>query len=269
MADPSPMMRRERRLPWEEVLFLCLLLGSLAGLLWTPHPPLAQDFREQAWEGPSLRHWMGVDAMGRDVFSRTWRGAANSVAMGLTATALTLLLAGMLLLAREGLGRPIRRVIDFGVRLWVALPVVMVALVLLVFLNPSPATLCLAAALGNLPFAYRQGRITWKERRRELYVLSSEVLGARGITLWRNALWPAMAPDLLAIVRLLFALSLLELSGLAFLGLAGDPDFPELGALARQHQSYLMQQPSLVLWPGLWLVLLLTSNHLAGRSRQG
>ena len=69
--------------------------------------------------------------------------------------------------------------------------------------------------------------------------------------------------------KLLFAVSVLELSGLTFLGLTGDPDLLELGTILRHNQAYLFQAPALVIWPGLFLIGLLLTVHLSniqGRS---
>jgi peptide/nickel transport system permease protein len=146
--------------------------------------------------------------------------------------------------------------------LWVALPVIFIGLLLLVFMKPSPGALVLAVGLGNMAFAYRQLRVYWIGVREALYVKSSEVLGSQGWQLFHWAIWPNLKPDLFALCRLLFAISALELSGLAFLGLIGDPDFAELGSILKQNQAYLYQSPMLVVLPGLMLSLMLLSVHL-------
>ena len=150
-----------------------------------------------------------------------------------------------------------------SVGLGVALPVIFIGLLLLVFLPPSPGALVIAAGLGNVAFAFRQLRIYWLGVRNALYVKASEVLGSQGWPLFRRAIWPNLKPDIIALGRLLFAMSALELSGLAFLGLIGDPDFAELGSILKQNQAYLFQAPMLVVLPGAILSLLLLSVHLS------
>lgn len=254
-------MKVGRFTPSRPPFVVFLLLLALAGLLWTPWDPASQEFREQALAGPSLQHWLGVDGIGRDVFSRLWRGAGNTTAMGLVALAGTLALSVLLLVAERIGPHPLPRIIPLTIGIWVALPVVLIALVALVFLAPSPPTIVFAAALGNVPLAYRQLRILWREQVSAPYVEASEALGASRWHRFCFTLWPNLRPDLLALARLLFALAALELSGLAFLGLIGDPDFPELGAILRQNQKYLFQDPLLVIWPGLLLSGLLAAVH--------
>ncbi len=240
-----------------------LLLVALAGILYTPHDPSAQLFRERALEGPDLSHWLGIDGLGRDFLSRLWQGAGHTVALAGFALGLSLSLGAFLLLLEQAFPGTAGPFIRSVMGLWVALPVIFIGLLLLVFLDPSPGALVIAVGLGNLPFAFRQLRVFWAGTRRALFVQSSEVLGARGWFLFRWAIWPNLVPDLFALARLLFAMSALELSGLAFLGLIGDPDFTELGSILKQNQAYLYQAPMLVVLPGICLSLLLLSVHLS------
>jgi len=242
---------------------LVLLVFCFVGILWTPHNPMAQDFRDAALEGPRAANWLGIDGLGRDFGSRLWRGAGNTVLLAASSMGLSLLLSSLLVSVEQAGPSWCGRFIRMGVGIWVALPVVFIGLLLLVFLRPSPGALVLAVGLGNMAFAFRQLRVYWIGVRNALYVRSSEVLGSHGWQLFRWAIWPNLKPDLLALSRLLFAMSALELSGLAFLGLIGDPDFAELGSILKQNQAYLYQAPFLVVLPGAVLSMVLLSVHLS------
>ena len=250
-----------RRLPDTWAVFI--LLFALSGLLLAPYPTGEQGFRDRALEGPSWAHPLGIDGLGRDFFSRLWEGSGHTVALAVLALLITLSIAALLVSIERLFPNALGRFIRMGVGLWVAFPVIFIGLLLLVFLSPSPSTLVVAVGLGNLAFAFRQLRIFWMSTRNALFVQSSEVLGASGWALFRWAIWPNLVPDLFALARLLFAMSALELSGLAFLGLIGDPDFTELGSILKQNQPYLYQAPALAILPGAILSLILLSVHLS------
>ncbi|MEX0324681.1 MAG: ABC transporter permease [Puniceicoccaceae bacterium] len=252
----------DRKIRIGDAWALLLFLLVLAGLFVTPHDPMSQAFRDSALEGPSLSHWLGIDGLGRDFASRLWMGGANTVSLAAAALGISLLLSSALVAVEQGGPGWLGRLVRMGIGLWVAFPVIFIGLLLLVFLKPSPGALVLAVGLGNTAFAFRQLRVYWMNVRGALYVRSSEVLGSRGWQLFRWAIWPNLRPDLFALCRLLFAISALELSGLAFLGLIGDPDFAELGSILKQNQAFLYQAPSLVILPGLLLSLILLSAHL-------
>jgi len=255
-------MSRRFRLSWN-TWAAAVLVFAVLGLLWTPHDPMSQAFRDTALQGPSLAHLLGIDGLGRDFASRLWQGAGHTVVLASLSTLLTFLLSTVLVASEQTASGWLSRLIRMGVGIGVALPVIFIGLLLLVFLPPSPGALVVAAGLGNVAFAFRQLRIYWLGVRNALYVRASEVLGSRGWTLFKRAIWPNLKPDIIALGRLLFAMSALELSGLAFLGLIGDPDFTELGSILKQNQAYLFQAPMLVVLPGAILSLILLSVHLS------
>ena len=242
---------------------------ALVGLLWTPHPPRATAYLHLVGQGSSWTHWMGVDRLGRDVLSRVWLGSGNTVLMGATAAAGALALAILLLVIERAGPGWMAQLVRSAAAAGLALPVLFVGMVLLVFLPARPMTLVAACALGGVPFAFRQLRVIWHEQERALHVTASRALGAS----WRHvatfAIWPNLRPQAAALARLLFAVSVLELSGLTFLGLGGDPDQAELGVLLRRHQAELFQEPMLVLWPGLFLSGLLILVHLTNVRADG
>lgn len=250
-----------KRLPDAWAVFVIAI--ALAGLFFTPYNSREQAFRSRALEGPSLSHPLGIDGLGRDFLSRLWEGSGHTVALAVMALLITLTVAGLLVSIERLFPNSLGRFIRMSVGLWVAFPVIFIGLLLLVFLNPAPSTLVVAVGLGNLAFAFRQLRIFWMGTRNALFVQSSEVLGARGWSLFRWAIWPNLVPDIFALARLLFAMSALELSGLAFLGLIGDPDYAELGSILKQNQPYLYQAPALAILPGAILSLILLSVHLS------
>jgi len=261
MSNTSTTPEKQRGPRFQAYLLPAIMAFVLLGLLWTPHDPGDQSFRAEALAGPSAAHWLGVDPLGRDVLSRVWRGAANSVLLGGAAMLLGATGGLLLVLLAEGLGKRVAATVQGLIGLWVAVPVIFLGLLLLVFLPPGPGALIWAAALGIIPLAFRQMRVMWREQAGALYWQASQALGARGWTLLRYTAWPALAPQLGALARLLFAICVLELSGLAFLGLLGDPDFPELGAMLRQYQAFLHSAPLLLVWPGAVLVGLLALVH--------
>lgn len=236
--------------------FWLLLLG---GLLWTPFPAADQSFRDVRLSFPGWPHVAGVDGLGRDFFSRLWLGAGWTLLLGFVIMALTLAAGAIMVAIGERWPRGGRPAVEVLVPVGLTLPVIVVALLLLAALGPSLTVLVLAVALGNWVFAFRQIRTVWHGQIGRPYVTASRVLGASGWMLFRRTLWPNLVVDLLALVRLFWAIGILEISGLAFLGLIGDPDFPELGAILRQNQAFIVQAPVFVLMPGLLLMLILIS----------
>ncbi|MBL4574654.1 MAG: ABC transporter permease [Opitutaceae bacterium] len=251
-----------KRSLFELVTFAWIAL-ALLGLIWTPYDPQAQSFRELSLMGFSKLHWLGVDGLGRDMLSRVWRGSGNTVLLGLAASMGTLCFSAVLLFLEQKGPILLKKLIRGLVSVGISLPVLFLGLILLVFLERSPSTLVLAAALGGVPFGFRQLRIVWVEQKGALYVMASKALGSDGRHMVFFTIWPNIKGQVVSLGKILFAVGILELSGLTFLGLMGDPDFAELGTILRQNQAYLFLQPSLVVWPGILLSGLLLMVHLS------
>ena len=248
-----------------------LLLGAVAlwafvGLIYTPFDPLSQAFTAERLAGPSPGHWLGIDGLGRDLYSRIWLGSGNSISMGFIAMAGNLMLAGAILLLEQRAPGWMSRLILSTISGWLAIPVLFIALILLIYFEQGPATLMVAVALGNVPFTFRQLRVLWLHQKETLYVQASRVLGARSWKLLQKTIWPNLQPDVFGLAKLIFSFSVLEISGLAFLGLMGDPDFAELGSILRQNKSYILADPLQVVWPGVFLSGILLLVQLS-RSR--
>lgn len=245
--------RREPRVVGRNLWLAGIVVLLLAGLFITPYDPYGQDFFDLRGKGASLAHWLGVDRLGQDFFSRIWRGAGNSILFATIASVASLGLSGGLLWVERRLGatggQAIRALVAFGI----ALPAIFIGLLIVTFSERSATALTIAVSLAGVPFGFRQMRALWLEQRKAAYVEASRAIGGSQWHLFAFALWPNLRPQLVELWKLMFALSLLELSALTYLGLAGDPNWAELGTLLRDGQKMLLTQPGFVIWPGLVL----------------
>jgi len=233
-------------------LLILAFFGVVAFGLWmTPRGPYVQGLEiEQA-------SFLGVDELGQDVLSRVWRGAGNSAFFGLVGSLGVMCLGAVLLIIEQSGGKAIGAVMRSLVSLGLAIPVMFFGLMLMIFMERSPWTLTLAIAVAGTPFAFRQMRVVWMEQSSSAYAVASLAIGGDWKHRLRFALWPNLKPQLFEIWKIVYAISILEISSLAFLGLAGNPNWAELGSLLRQYQKFLLQDPWLIVWPGITLCGLL------------
>lgn len=237
-------------------IFLCLAL-LLAGLLWTPHDPYGQDFFELRITGASFEHWLGVDRLGQDYLSRIWRGAGNSILFASLGSLAVLGASSLLLLLERKGGRVVGNVVRSAVSFGIAMPAIFIGLLIVTFMERGPLALTTAIAVAGVPFAFRQLRVLWQELSGTAYVEASRAIGGGIWHRFRFTVWPNLWPQLLGLWKLVFAFALLELSALTYLGLAGDPNWAELGTLLREGQKLLLQSPAFVIWPGMMLCFVL------------
>nr|WP_246462661.1 ABC transporter permease subunit [Pelagicoccus albus] len=156
------------------------------------------------------------------------------------------------------IGSAVRSVVSFGI----AMPAIFVGLLIVTFMERGPWALTTAISVAGVPFAFRQLRVLWSELKSTAYVEASKAIGGGAWHRFNFTIWPNLWPQLLGLWKLVFAFSLLELSALTYLGLAGDPNWSELGTLLREGQKLLLNDPSFVIWPGMALCLALGSVRL-------
>ncbi len=235
----------------------------IAGKVFAPHDPYDQAFLGVDGNTFSWTHPFGIDHLGQDVFSRVWVGGANSLWFAFMASLSTMAIAGFLLVIERVGGRWVSQCIRSVVSLGIALPVLLLGLLFMIFLPREPMTLVWAIAIAGAPFAFRQLRVMWLEQQAAGYVVASRAIGGDRWHVVRFSILPNLKPQFVELWKVVYAIGILELSSLTFLGLGGDQNWAELGSLLRGYQKHLIVQPMLVVWPGLALCgVLLTIRQL-------
>ncbi len=253
-------------------MLAAVALAALLVPVLAKHGPMEQAFRGEIFAAPSFAHPLGVDGVGRDVMTRMLYGARATLGIALGATALAML-AGALLGAMAGTLRgwfdvAVSHVVDF----LLAFPSILLGLVALTIMQPSPASVAIAVGIACLPTVARQVRAAFLSENAKDYVLAARAAGAGR---WRIALvevFPNCVSLLLVLTTLTLGTAVLEAAGLAFLGLSGQPGVPEWGMMLREERSAFRIAPWLCVAPGVaiaWTVLAfnLISDGLQARRR--
>ena len=244
---------------------LFLLVATVApGLLSTidPNAIAAQN----AFQAPSLAHWFGTDESGRDIYSRIVDGTSTSLLIGVTATAIGLVL-GLVLGVLAGFGG---RALDFTVNRTIevlfAFPGLLLALLVIVIAGPGPVTATIAVGLSTAPGYARIIRGQLVGIRSSAYVESARVLGhgPRRI-LTRHILPNALAP-LIVLATLGIGQAVVWAAALSYLGLGAQPPAAEWGAMLAAGRTYIGTAWWMTVFPGLMIVLTTIATTVLGRS---
>ncbi|MBV0911390.1 ABC transporter permease [Anianabacter salinae] len=249
-----------------------ILMVTVGPLLWT-YDATFIDIRARN-QGPSLAHPMGTDQLGRDMFARMMAGGRVSVAVGLTAMALALML-GTFVGVVAGFFRkfdgPLMRLTD----LFLALPLLPLLLVgVLLFrerlnglFGPELGIFILiVTGIGItswMPTAriVRGDVLALKERE---FVLAARSIGTPPRRLISRHILPNILSPIMVSATLGIATAIITESALSFLGLGFPPDFPTWGRLLFDATDYLQQYPGRVIWPGLAISFTVLSVNFIG-----
>lgn len=219
-----------------------------------------------ALAAPSAAHPFGTDESGRDVLARVVAGTRASLVVGVVAT-LVGGLTGVVLGTVAGLGgRFVDAVVGRVTEVAFALPLLLVALVVIAVTGPGPVPATLAVGFATAPGYARIVRGLVRTARSS-QVVETAVLQGRSParTLLRHvlpaALWPVVAVATLGVGQ-----AVVWASALSYLGVGTPPPAPEWGAMLADGRTYLLTAPWMSTFPGLAIVVLATAVTVLGRA---
>lgn len=258
------LSRHNRTLLLASIVFATVIALLLLTPWLAPHDPSSMTLSGR-FSGPSAEHWLGLDHLGRDVFSRLLYGGQFSVSI----TAITLVISAVVgtllgvISARVGgaVDEFLMRLVD----LMISFPDVLVALFLVAILGPGYGTLILALTLtGWTPFA-RMTRGLALEINSKDYIRAAEILGCSRTFIIVYHVIPNVLRPLATIAFLRFGHKLITVGSLSFLGLGVQPPDTDWAAMLAEALPYLDRAPALVLIPGLAIFITALSVTLIGQ----
>jgi peptide/nickel transport system permease protein len=215
---------------------------------------------------PGGRFVLGSDQAGRDVLSRLIYGGQISLAVGLLAAGLSMLL-GTTLGALAGFARGwadavIMRIAD-GM---LSIPVFFLVLVVLTSLGSTLPNLIVTIGLSSWMTTARVVRGEILRVSALEFVAAARALGASGPRILLRHALPQALPVTVVSASLGVAQAVLTESALSYLGLGVQPPTPSWGNMLSDAQSYVFTAPLLALWPGLAILLTVLAFNFLGES---
>ncbi|MFB7993926.1 dipeptide/oligopeptide/nickel ABC transporter permease/ATP-binding protein [Streptomyces sp. NPDC056002] len=260
LSRPGVRLRSLRRLPVLSriavaVVAVVVLMALFAPLL-APHDPLDQQPQTDGTGHPSGSHWMGQDSLGRDILSRLMYGARWSLAIGLGATLLALVVGAVLgalaATSRKAVDETLMRCLDVVMAFpGIALAAVLVA----VFGGGIPVLICAIAFLFTPPVA-RVVRANVLDQYGEDYVTAERVIGARTPHIVLRHVAVNCAAPVLVFCTVQVAEAIVFEASLSFIGAGVRPPDPSWGSvIADGKNMVLIGGWWATVFPGLLMLL--------------
>jgi peptide/nickel transport system permease protein len=269
LAEALPVhgfWRRARRNPGFMIgLVLSLLLVLAAGLsfAWTPHNPYEVDMALKL-RAPDAHYWMGTDPYGRDVASLLLVGARASIAVGIIAVAIGLVIGtalGLLASARRGwVEEAIMRLSDFAF----AFPAILSAIMMTAVFGPGMVNAIIAIGIYNIPTFARITRASANAVWGREYVLAARACGKGRFAITIEHVLPNILSVLIVQATIRFAIAILAEAALSYLGLGTQPPQPSWGRMLSEAQTLMFQAPLLAVYPGLAIAFAVLGLNLLG-----
>lgn len=245
------------------VVLSLLALTALVSLVWLPGNPNQSNISE-AWQSPSLAHWLGTDSSGRDIASRLMAGARVTVLVVLGAAIVSGLI-GLGLAIVSALGpRQLREPLIILIDVLIAFPTLLLAIMLAAVFGSGIPVVIVSVGIG---FGVQIARVVRAELRQinaEDFILAARAAGLSRWAILRMHLLPNAAPVFTVQLSLSMGLAILAEAGLSYLGFGAPQSVPSWGRMLQESQSFISVHPLVVLWPGITITLTVLAFYLLG-----
>jgi peptide/nickel transport system permease protein len=187
----------------------------------------------------SAQHWLGTDQLGRDLLTRLIYGARNTVGIALLTVLLSFALGGSMgilsAIFRGWLDQVLGRIVD----VFMSIPQLIFALMLLSIVGPSATNIVLIIAVLDSTRFYRISRAVAMNVAVMDYVEAARLRGESTSWIMFKEILPNILPTLVAEFGLRFCFVFLTISSLSFLGLGIQPPTADWGSMVRENATLI------------------------------
>ena len=273
MSMAENFSRRSRMILLSFGLSRSLLIGTIItgfliglavlSLVWTPYSPTGMNILRKL-QGPSMQHWLGTDALGRDVLSMIMVGARNSLSVALIAVAVGMGLGvplGAYAAARGGMiDGFVMRMTDLAF----AFPALLTAVIITAVFGPGAVNAMIAIGIFNIPVFARITRGASMGLWKRDYVLAARCAGRGDVAITLDHILPNIGHVLIVQATIQFALAIVAEAGLSYVGLGTQPPMPSWGKMLNDAQTYIYDAPHLAIFPGLAITFAVLGLNMLG-----
>ena len=259
-----------RRWPLIPIILIGLLFisGGAAELI-APHDPNKSILSERRappfWqEGGSTKNILGGDLQGRDILSRIIHGARVSLVVAGSAILIGMVFGTTYGLASGYFGGWVDEVMMRIVEIFLAIPLIMAALVILVVAGASfMSVIGVLVMFSWVPFA-RQVRTETLALKALDYVSLAQVAGASTLRILTRHIFPGVVNTVIIVATLQVGSLILTESILSYLGVGIPPPTPAWGAMVADGRNYLPSSPGIAFFPGMAIFLTVIGFNFLG-----
>ena len=263
----SEFWRRFRRQPVAMTAGLFVLLLIVLAFI----APLIAPFDAENYfdydrlnQGPSLMHWFGVDALGRDIFSRVLVGTRISLIAGFFSVAIGAAIGtffGLLAGYYEGAwDRVTMRICD----VLFAFPGILLAIAVVAIMGSGMSNVIIAVAIFSIPAFARLVRGNTLVLKHQIYIESARSIGASDATILLRHNLTGTVSSIVVYFTMRIGTSIITAASLSFLGLGAQPPTPEWGAMLNEARADMVLAPHVAIFPSLAIFLTVLAFNLLG-----
>lgn len=213
---------------------------------------------------PCGEFWFGTDSLGRDLFSRVWFGGRVSIAIGLVATALQVIVGCLYGGIMASFGGWIDEIMMRIIEVLTSIPSLLLTILIIVVFGNTIPTLVFALTITSWCGTARMVRGQLMQLRECEYVLAAGVLGASPSRIITKHLLPNTIGVLILTIATSIPGYIFDEAGLSFLGLGLQAPNTSWGVLISYGQNAMAFYPYQLFFPTIVICLTVLAFNLFG-----
>ncbi len=245
---------------WIVLVILAAVFASVLPL----ESPTAVDPTHRLEAIGSSGHLLGTDTLGRDLLSRLVYGARVSLTVGAAAVAIGLTIGGILGMIAGFRRGGIERLIMWVSDVILSFPALVLLISVVAFAGHSLRTISLVLGFISIPVYARLARAHTLAIGGRDFVLAARAIGLTRLRIIRREIMPNVLPPVVSYGLIAVGVVIVVEGSLSFLGLSVSAPTPSWGGLIADGQTFLSQDPALVLVPSAVMCITVLALNLVG-----
>lgn len=227
------------------------------------HNPMEVNM-ENRLLGPSEKHPMGTDQLGRDLLSRIVYGTQISIAAATMATLMIMIFGVTIGVTAGYFGGTIDQAIMRIVDVLLAFPNLILTIAIVGMLGPSLMNLIIAMTTTGWVGYSRIVRGSVLSVKEKEFIEAARAMGCSDSYIIFRHIIPNVISPVIVIATIGMGHTILSITGLSFLGLGAQPPTPEWGTMLSESKSFMTTAPHLMIFPGLMIMIVVLAFNFLG-----
>ena len=248
------------------ILLGVIMIASLLAPL-SSYDPDAMDLRSKL-QLPSKEHFFGTDSLGRDYFTRALYGGRISLSVGFLSMLLSTILGTVIGTVSGYMGGKVDIFLMRFTDIFMSVPSFLLMVVINTLFPPKVYFMIIILGLFEWCQIARITRAETLSLKERDFVLAAKHLGARHWQIIFGHIIPNMSSSIIVAGSLAVARAILTESALSFMGIGVQLPKASWGTMLQGAQTYIMDVPTLAVFPGIFIVLTVFSFNILGDALQ-
>ena len=248
------------------LMAVCSFIPPLIDPMYQPMTGVDPEITKSV--GPSFRHWLGTDFMGRDILSQLLAGARIAFLVGVSAAFMSIVLGTAIGMVAGYMGRFVDTLLMRLADMIMVMPTMLVVLMLAALFGQLTIwTIVLIIALFRWPGVSRVIRAQTLSLKHRPFIEAARVAGASHTRIIFRHIMPNVLPLSFLYMTFRVTSAIIIEAALAFLGF-GDPSTVSWGMMLQWvwKTGHMFNAPYWLLPPGICISLITLAFYMLGRA---